>query len=163
MKRFALFLLIAPIACAASGAMRAFERFDPFYDYSETFYYGDFQSSFERPLAGFGLRYKDEEIGFDSSLSGSYPMDNKPAILQADAMILYFPFTDFLYIGSGAGISIDFGHKLSNKTYVKGSLGTEFRSDRFGKYFAEATLQAPTKFEQEGFRLFPGFRVGVGF
>lgn len=147
----------------SSGAMRAFERFDPFYDYSETFYYGDIQSSFNRPLAGVGLRYKDEEIGFDAGISGAVTPKDSSAIIQAEVSLLYFPFTDYVYVGMGAGVSLETLKKIYGKTFLRGAVGGEYRSDGFGKYFAEGTLQAPTKYEEQGFKLFPGFRIGVGF
>ncbi len=162
MKRF-LILFLLPVMGYAGAVMRAFERFDPFYDYSETFYYGNIQTSFNRPLAGIGLRYKDEELGFDAGIAGAYAAKDVDGIIQAEASVLYFPFTDYVYLGMGAGVGLETFKRIYGKTFLRGTLGGEYRSERFGKYFAEATIQAPTQYEEEGFHFFPGFRVGIGF
>ncbi len=131
MKRF-LILFLLPVMGYAGAVMRAFERFDPFYDYSETFYYGNIQTSFNRPLAGIGLRYKDEELGFDAGIAGAYAAKDVDGIIQAEASVLYFPFTDYVYLGMGAGEYVVKGrlHRLHfegpGKRFIDSGVISEF-------------------------------------
>lgn len=143
--------------------MRAFERVDPFFDFSETFYYGDVQASFNRPFAGVGVRYKDEEIGFDATLSGSYSTRRDPAIAQAQASVLYFPTTDYFYCGLGGGFNVYLEPKIRAETYVRANVGVEFRTEDSGKYFAEMAGETISNFNPKEFKLIPGFRLGIGF
>ena len=147
----------------AGAPMRSFEKYDSFFDESELFYYATVLSSFDRGMGGLGIRYKDDEIGFDASVAGSYPKGTSNQILDICATVLFFPYTDYLYGGFGTGVILESKEKINRNTYVKATLGLEKRFDIAGNYFAEATLQSLTNFNPKKPTLTPGFRLGVGY
>ncbi len=163
MKKSLLIFLLSPLLCLANGPMQSFKKSDSQFDFSESYYYGNFQTSSGRSLAGLGLRYKEDEFGFDAAISGAFATKNFSRILQGHASALYFPLEGFFYGGIGAGLCLRFKENITNQAFLLGTLGVQYANLSKGLYFAEATLQSPVNFDPEASHLSTGFRLGIGF
>ena len=160
-KTFFAFLAI-PFFCFALGNFETFKKFDgP--SRGESYFYAGLQSSMDRVMGNFGVRYQDEMIGFDATMAAAPGISKQPPILFAQTSLLIYPWEETLYAGIGPGVSLAFAEAIKLTSFFGFTLGLEYESNTSRTYFAEGTFIVPGDFRFENAAKAPGFRLGVGF